>query len=418
MKFQLSFNLSRKDETRRLGLVAAIDRLDLLQTQPTWSHHMTNAWNHPDLIAAEALTHLEDSLVIGALCARDVTGQYTNQEMQIGDTYRIRTNPDFEAKEFTGTGPTTKQAIRDSTRPFKIEKILDVTVQITAKEKALDIDSFSEQVARPAIYRLAEKCDRYIGTKILEAAGQYASSSLFETPGDIALARKAATLQQLQPGGRFCLVNTDLEAALLGQDFFYQANIRGNDNALALREGFMARTLGMDFFSSINFPELDATAGTCTSQTNNGAGANNLIGMSTLTVDATSGTAKVGDRIRIAGVRRPLIVKTQANATATSIDLVDPITEIIPDNAAVSIIGSGESLSLKGAIFDSRSIGLAMPPLGKPSDKPSSVVSSNGYSIRIVQGYDMDTKQETMSMDLMIGAGAIDPRRITLLSGY
>lgn len=381
---------------------------------------MPNAWNHPDMISAEALTHLEDALVIGSLTARDTTGEYTNQPMQIGDTYRIRTNPDYEAKEFTGSGPIVKQPIKDSTRPFTIEKIFDVSVAVTAKEKALDLDSFSEQVIMPAAYRLAEKCDQYVGTKILEAAGNYASDDLFATPGDVALARKAATLQQLQPGGRFCLVDLDLEAELLGTDYFYQANIRGEGaNQAALREGFMARTLGMDFFASINFPTAQHTAGDGVSTgINNGGGANNGVGEKVLTVTATTGTINAGDRIEVTGARRPLKVAATAAPGSTTIQLVDPITEILTDGAAVSVIGSGNALEYNGAIFDSRSMGMAMPPLEAPSDKPSSVAMNNGYSIRIVQGYDMDTKEETLSLDLMIGAGCLDPRRVTLLSEY
>ena len=59
---------------------------------------------------------------------------------------------------------------------------------------------------------------------------------------------------------------------------------------------------------------------------------------------------------------------------------------------------------------------VAMPMLDPASDKPSSVISDDGVSIRIVQGYDMTTKTETLSMDLLVGATAYDPRRITLLS--
>jgi len=56
-----------------------------------------------------------------------------------------------------------------------------------------------------------------------------------------------------------------------------------------------------------------------------------------------------------------------------------------------------------------------MPMLDAASDKPSFVVSNNGYSVRVTQGYDMSTKKETMSLDLLIGAKSYDPRRITLL---
>ena len=129
---------------------------------------------------------------------------------------------------------------------------------------------------------------------------------------------------------------------------------------------------------------------------------------------AATGTYNDGDRLYIAGMRRPLIVDG-TQATPTSINVVDPITEVVPITAAVTVIGGGAA---NGAIFDDRSLGFAMPLLDTPSDKPSSTASSNGYTVRIVQGYDMDDKTETLSLDCLLGACAYDPRRITLLREF
>ena len=381
---------------------------------------MANAWENPSLIAAEALMHLEDALVIAPLAARDKTGEFTQKQggYAIGDQVSIKTRPEYEAKEFTGTGPVTKQDVRSSKRPFTLEKIYDISVDVTAREKKLNLDSFAEEVIIPAVYTLAEKVDTYLGTKIVDAAGIYASDTLLSTAADVALARKEAILQQLSPTGRFALVDPNIEASLLGQTWFNQSQTRGSAGETTLQTGQMGRVMGMDWYSSVNFPTTAHTAGNGTSTTNNGGGTNNLIGSTTLTIASLTGQIEAGDRIAIAGVKRPLIAAAQAVATSTTVTLTDPITEIIPDSAAVSVKGSGQSLTHKGAIFDDQSLGLAMPPLDPPSDKPSFVVSNNGYSIRIVQGYDMDSKVETMSLDVLVGAVCYDPRRITLLSEY
>ena len=381
---------------------------------------MANAWEHPSVIASETLMHLEDALVISSLAARDKTGEFTGPGMKIGDSVKIRTRPDYEAKEFTndGVNTITRQAIRESTRPFTIEKMLDISVDVTAREKSLDLDSFSEQVIMPAAYRLAEYCDIYMGTKILTAAGQYNSASLFGAASDIALARKAATLQQLDATSRFCLVDLDLEAVVLGQTWFNQSQTRGGPGVATLQSGVMGRVMGMDFVSSVNFPVSAVTHGNGNSDTDNGAGGNtnNQIGASVLTFDSLTGQIEIGDRISIAGVRRPLIAAAQAVATSTSVALVDPITEIIPDNTAFVTVASGLSVDAHGAIFDGSSLALAMPPLDAPSDKPSAVATNQGYSVRIVQGYDMDKKVETLSLDLLIGGVLWDPRKVTLLT--
>jgi len=386
---------------------------------------MANIWEHPSVIAQEALTHLEDALIIAPLCAKDKTSDFTNKSngWKVGDTVSFRTHGEYEVDEFTSSIST--QSISTSTRPMKIEKHFDISVEITAREQALDLDSFVDQVIVPATYKLAEKVDTYVGTKILQAAGGYYSTALYQTAADIALARKTAILQQLSMN-RFCLVDLDLEATLLGQTWFNQSQTRGGDGETTLRNADMGRVMGMDFFSSIAYPtEASAyTVGTHITTTNNTAGTTNLIGDKVLVTDVivTALTLVAGDRIKIAGVRRPLIcadtVADTGSATGTSvvaINLVDPITEIIPDGAAVTILASGKDVQHHGAIFDDRSLAVAFPMLDIPEDRTAATASNNGVSIRIVKGYDLTSKKTTMSLDLLAGAFCLDPRRITLV---
>ena len=382
---------------------------------------MANAWKEVDMIAAEALMHLEDGLVIARSVARDKTSDFMTRPngYAVGDTVRIKTRPEYTVNEFTDGGNISVQDIRESTRSMQVEKHYDISVQVSAKEKALDLESFSEQVIQPAAYALAEQCDAYVGTKILDARGEYSSNSLFTTQADMAAARKAATLQQLDPATRMCLVDLDLEATLLGQSYFATWAQRGDSGRTVFDSAQMGVAMGMRFMSSINFPSYTHTRSGGTTATDNNSGAANLIGDTTLNVDAITGGFSAGDRIQIAGVRRPLIVASNAAALATTISLAHPIDEIIPDNAAVTVISSGNSITgAHGAIFDSQALAVAMPMLDPPSDKPSAVVSNNGYSIRVVQGYDMTTKRDTLSLDLLIGAVAYDARRITLLTEY
>lgn len=380
---------------------------------------MANAWELVDIIAAEALMHLEDGLVIARSVSRDKTSDFTVRPngYAVGDTVRIKTRPEYKVDEFTSS--ITTQDIRESTRNMAIEKHYDVSVEISAREKVLDMDSFSEQVIMPAAYSLAEECDRYVGTKILGARGEYTSDTLFTSAADMAQARKAATLQQLDPSSRMCLVDLDLEATLLGATYFSTWNNRGPSGQTVFDSAQMGNAMGMAFMSSINFPTYTHTRSSGTTTTDNSTGSLNAVGQTTLQVDAITGGFNAGDKLAIAGVRRPVTVASGGAALATTVVLVDPIDEVIPDGAAVTVIGDGQSITgAHGAIFDSQSLAVAMPLLDPPSDKPSAIVSNNGYSIRVVQGYDMTTKKDTLSMDLLIGAVAYDPRRITLLTEY
>ena len=376
---------------------------------------MANAWKEVEWIASESLIHLEDALNIGRIATRDKTAEFnrTPDGYAKGGTVNIVTNPVYDAKEFATE--IEIQEIRSTSRPLTIEKLFDVSATITAKERRLDFTDFSSQVIMPAAYAIAEKVEAYLGSKITNAAGMYASDDLFASAADMALAKKAATFQQVSPTGRFCLVNDTLEAKLLGAAYFNSSNSRGDAGSAVFTNGSMGHAMGMDFYSSLHLPESSAVAGTCVGQTNNASGVNNKVGSLTLTTDATTGTAKVGDHLKIAGVRRHLIVGVQANATATSITLRDPITDIIPDNAAITVVSSGNTNVFMGAIFDDSCLALASPILDPASDKPSFSVSNNGYSMRVVQGYDQKAKTETISIDMLCGAEVYDPRRVTAL---
>lgn len=380
---------------------------------------MSNIWNHPTVLAAEAVTHLEDALSVTKMCTFDSTSEFNTRAngWKKGDTIPFRTHGDFVVNDFASS--IDIQDITNSSRSLAIEKHFDVSVELTARELVLELDDFSAQVIMPAAYRLAESVDKYVASKILSGAGLYISSDLFATASDIAQARKAAILQQLA-SNRFCLVDLELEATLLGQTWFNQSATRGVAGETTLSSGSMGMVMGMGFQSAITFPEAYHAAGNCVCVTNNTAGTKNIIGDVTLVVDTStaSRTLAVGDRLHVAGVRRPLIVKTAVADTTglVAIALVDPITEIIPDNAAVTVIGSGLTYDYRGAIFDSRSLAVAFPLLDAPGDKEVGTASSNGVSCRIIKGYDLVSKKTTMSLDLLCGAFAFDPRRITLLA--
>ncbi len=395
-----------------------------------------NAWQNVDWIAEESLMHMEDQLVIAQLTSRDKTADFNAKPngYAVGSQVSIKMRGDYEARDFEADGgEIVTQGVKSSTRMMEIEKWLDVSVKLTAKEKRLNMDSFAEEVVIPAIYRLSEKVDIYVGTKILQAAGMYASDNLFGSAADMAQARKTATLQQLDPASRWALVDLDLEAQLLGADWFNKHDERGQTGEGVRNNAELARTLGMRFFTSINFPSaaaftaggfagltnhpstLDAAVTPAQSQT---AGGNNAIGTSVLAFDGATGTVNAGDRIQIAGVRRPLKVATTTTGASGDIPLADPITEVIPDNAAITVVGSGQSLLHHGVIMDNQSMAVAMPVLDLPSDKPAQIANNNGFSIRVVSGYDMKHKCDIMSLDLLVGAAAFDPRRMTLLSEY
>jgi len=382
-----------------------------------------------DMISGAALAHLEDSLVIKPLCTTDVTAEFNQKPngYKVGSAIQFNTNPVYEVSTFDERASDNTwvrndakvivpQDVRASQRTMYIEKHFDISITLSSRELAMDFDRMSEMVIKPASKALAAKIDTYIGASILNARGLYASTTVMGTQADMALARKAAIIQQLNDN-KYCLVDPTLDSTLLGKDWFNTAYYRASDEGLT--NGMLTRTMGLDFYSSVNFPNTthaNAVAGAATTKTSP-TGTENKVGTSVLHVAATSTAMNAGDRILVAGLKRPMIVASAVTATDTEIALVDPIDEIIPATAAVTVVGGdNKTLTPRGAIFDSQSLGVAMPMLDPASGEENAVVSENGISIRLVKGYNMSTKVTTLSMDCLVGAAAIDPRRITLLA--
>ena len=371
----------------------------------------------PQVVAAETLSALGDALVIGNLLYRDKTSDFGKSNgFAVGDSVNIKQRPDYEINEFTAGGNVTVQDIRESNRSLTVEKHLDASVAIGARERALSFDGFNEQVIQPVALRFANKIDNYLGTKIHEAANLYNVADLFGTAADVALARKEATERRISETGRFCLLGLTSEAELLGTTWFNQSQTRGTRGEMSLATAEMGDLMGMPFYASSNVPETAHTAANLSATTNN-TGTTNLIGLSVLTVDnASATTINAGDRIEIAGVKSMLVCATTTAATVTAIPLTNPITEIIPDGAAVTIAGSGLTYTHRGVITEGNAYAYAVPPLDKPEGVESSVISADGFSIRVVSAYNITTKVQTMSLDMLIGATIWDPRRAMSLA--
>lgn len=381
---------------------------------------MSNFIN-PSVLAAESLDQLDYELVAGNLVYRDRTTDFSlSNGLKVGDTVTIRTVSDFQTNEFTGVGPIVAQEVRQSSTQLTIEKHFDVSVKITAKERALNLDGVRKEIINPSMQSLAQKIDTYLLTKITEAQGVYASDTLLANAADIASARKDANRQQISKANRIGLVNDTLEATLLGQDTFTKFDTRGQPGVTSLQEADMGRLMGIDWFSSVNMPDVQHTGGDGTTTLDSALGTSNLQGASTLVVDSTLGTFEVGDKIKIAGAKRAYTVATQVLATGLAIPLVEQINENLGDldGAAITVLGSGEVQDYQGVIFNPGAFGFATPLLDEAAGDLTGVATANGMSIRVTEFYDGPSKQTYWSFDMLIGAKTVDPRKAMLLADY
>jgi len=370
-------------------------------------------------IASEALHQLSNNLVAAQLMYRDKTGDFgMSGGYKVGDSVNIRTNPAYDVHDFAGA--IVHQQPRQSKRSLTIDQFYDVSIDYTSRERALDLDSLSDNMLRPAMIALADKIDRHLLSTAWEARGMYQSLTPLTSAAEMATARKVANKQQIAQGGRIGIVNSDLEANLLGTDTFHRFDARAQGGVNALENATMGKIMGVDWYSSVNFTDSNYAPGTGTGSTKTTpTGTENQIGTSTLYLQGTSvGTFEAGDRIQIAGMFRPLVVAAQVLVGGTAITLTEEIDEVVPVTAAITVIGSGNSdLAMQGLILEPGAFAYAMPPLDAPrGGVNSSVVSMDGLSLRAVEGYSQDGKTETISFDCILGASVYDSRKAMVIA--
>ncbi len=285
---------------------------------------MANTLLKPKIIAKEALMVLRNNAVMAGLVHRDYASEFV---AGVGDTITIRKPATFEAKEFT-TSITVQDATEQSV-DVKMDKHLDVSFAVTAKELTLDIADFSAQFLVPAMQAFRDKIDAYIIAEAAKSTKTVDHASGAIAPADIIAARKLLNDNAVPLSDRRFVVGTQAEADLLGNELFVSAEKVGTTEAL--REASLGRKFGFDIYVDQNIAE-------------------------------------------------------------------------------------GEE-DTKLLAFHKNGIAFVTRPLALPQgNAESAIVSYDGFSLRVVRGYDLTTKKDTISIDMLCGVKLLDERLVAVIS--
>lgn len=352
---------------------------------------MGNTILTPDIIAKEALMQLESNLVMAGLVHRDYSKEFVN----VGDTITIRKPAKFVAKNFLGQ--VEEQDLTEGSTTVKMDRYRDVTVPITSKEMTLDISDFSEQVVKPAMSAIAEAVDGDIlAVGIQNAANKVAISG---TPAITDLANVGKALDKKKAP------RDNLRNLVLGVDSTYKYNtltnftdISASGSSEALRDATIGKAYTMNTYMSQNVPaSAAATVGTCTA----------------LKVTATKGTAslsatnvtpatakfEVGDQIIVNGYIYTVKTAVTASSGAATIAVNEKAVETISTAVDAMPIIKEHSLG-----FHRNGLALVTRALELPAGAAkSAIASANGLAVRVVYGYDQDTKKDKISFDIIYG---------------
>ena len=182
-------------------------------------------------------------------------------------------------------------------------------------------------------------------------------------------------------------------------------NAEKSGSTQALREGSLGRVMGLDNYMSQGIHQHTTGITSASAVKVNGAV---TAGATTLAIDGTALVGKLvkGDVLTIDG-KSYVVTEDSAAAASNAITGVKvyPALPDIKDNADVTLAGSHTA----NLGFHPSAFAFVTRPLVNPSGVESYVTSHNGVSLRVVKGYNMQYKKETLSMDVLYGYKTMYP---------
>lgn len=345
----------------------------------------------PDVIAKEALMQLEANLVMAGLVHRD----YSKEFVKVGDTITIRKPAKFVAKNFLGK--VEEQKLSEGSTTVQMNRYRDITVPITSKEMTLDINDFSEQVVKPAMSAIAEAVDGDILAVGIQNAKNKVEVSSTPAIKDLANIGKALDKKKAP--------RDKLRNLVLGVDSTYKYNtlaeftdISASGSSEALRDATIGKAYTMNTYMSQNVPSSSAeTAGTVTSLKVTGTQGGKEF-TATGIVPAT-GKFAVGDRIIVNGYIYTVSEAVTATSGSATVKVDEEIVETIGTAIDAMPITKEHSLG-----FHRNGLALVTRELELPAGaSKAAIASANGLAVRVVYGYDQDTKTDKISFDIIYG---------------
>ncbi|MBP3300641.1 MAG: P22 coat protein [Clostridia bacterium] len=343
-------------------------------------------------IAREALPILESNLVFPALIYKDFSGDFSKQ----GDTIQVRKPPVYSADEFSGS--INVQDINEGEVAVRLDKIADVSVELSAKEMALNAEDFTKQVIEPAMVAIAEKINAD-GLALYKDV-PYVCGKAGTTPSTLAdLAGGAKVLNDNKAPlvGRGAVWNTEAIANFQVLPALVNAEKCGSTDAL--REGSIGRVFGVDHYFSQQVPAHvagDFAAENATAKT--------VEGNKILLEGTVSGSLNKGDLLIIGNGTYTVSEAAVLSETENRVS-VFPALAAEDENGSVSPVGDHAA----NMMFQRNAFGFVTRPLEEARGADSYVTTYNGLSLRVTMDYNIATKKQTLSIDTLYGFKTLYP---------
>lgn len=378
---------------------------------------MANEILTPKIIAREALMRLKSNMVMPELVHRD----YEQEFRAVGDTVDIRVPATYTVDEFENT--INLQDNIEGKVPLKMDIHADISTEVTSKELALDIDRFNERFLSGMVLAMSEFIDTKIAEKAAKGIGDYVGTA-GETPDTLKKGfgdpRLALNRKRVPQANRNVVFDPDAESELGMLDVLTKANESGGTQGL--REAFMGRVKGFNTYMDQNIATHKAGSYTVLEDAEvvDVEHDQENYNVSILQFESTAGDDEelvAGDLFEVEG-EKYVVISDTSQATGGTLNNVkvspqfhvDDETDL--DDDSVTFADQSARGHVSNLAFHQNSIALVNAPLLPPQggvDAYTAQDPESGLAIRVVWGYDQQTKKEMLSLDTLFGTKVIFP---------
>jgi len=366
---------------------------------------MANSFITPSIVAAESLRHLREKIVMASLVHTGYSSEFSGK---VGDTITISSPATYVANDFTSS--ISIQDMNEGSVQITIDQHKDVSVNVTTKQKQLELSKFNELHVVGVVSALAEAVEldlldqaKNVSNHITGYTGSPSSIA------DIALIEAKAFEQKFPAGGSNVMLSTTTYAQTIGAVSEMTHADKRADGGAALNNAEIGSFMGLNFFKS-NMVPVKATGGTFDGTGDvNGAIAK---GGTSLVIDGATDTQTIviGDILDLtnSGGDVVSVVATSAGTVSSNTVTVTiaPAPAAIEDDATISDIFD----VAYNLLFNRGAIALATVALELPAGKEAGfmVDPESNLSIRVVEDYSLTDKKTVWSFDMMYGTKLID----------
>ncbi|MEN6535163.1 MAG: P22 phage major capsid protein family protein [Bryobacteraceae bacterium] len=376
---------------------------------------MSNTFITPEMVARDAAITMSNRLIVGNLVNRDKEAVFTGSK--VGDTIKVTVPPTVtDASEFTGS--TSAADVTEKEIDLALEKHFYKRVDLTSKQKSLELSDFTRLVVVPAVMGLQESADKFI-LRNMQVFRKNLTGTVGNRPSTMAhIAAATKTLNDLKvmKSGRVALIDSTVEQALIQLSQFTSQDY-GADAPSGLREAVLGRRYGFDFVTDVNlgaFTRSAAANDIAGTVVTNGTPA---IGATEINIDgitSTTGTIYAGTVFTLAGDTTRYVIRKDAAVAGNAATLT-----IAP--ALVAAPGDGAALTFEAAgysnlVYHPNAVSAAIVA-PQPLNVNSSVQGYNGVSVRVSMDSSIVTLSDSIVFDIFVGCRVIEPDGGALFCG-